>query len=269
MNPQNDKPLISIITPTLNSEKFIRDNITSILDQTYPNIEHIIVDGGSKDKTLSIVADLDPNAVVISEPDKGISDAFNKGIGMASGNIIAILNSDDYYAHNRVVQKIVEIFDAYTHIKIIYGRVRCVQAESGKTIAIYGEPFSLGKMKKEIITPHPAIFARAEVYETVGSFSLEYRVCMDYEYFLRATSLFEPYFVNEILAIMRWGGLSTKNIYLGHREAYKILRSNGINIISAFVNLAYRYTMSSFSLALQRVGLDRLVLLYRKQKGRL
>lgn len=265
----NKKPLISIITPTLNSEQFIKENFKSIQNQSYKNIEHIIIDGGSTDDTLSIIKEFDKNVIVVSEPDKGISDAFNKGIGMASGNIIAILNSDDYYAHNRVVQKIVEIFDAYTHIKIIYGRVRCVQAESGKTIAIYGEPFSLGKMKKEIITPHPAIFARAEVYETVGSFSLEYRVCMDYEYFLRATSLFEPYFVDEILAIMRWGGLSTKNIYLGHREAYKILRSNGINIISAFINLAYRYTMSSFSLALQRVGLDRLVLLYRKQKSRL
>lgn len=269
MNPQNDKPLVSIITPTLNSEKFMRDNITSILNQSYSNIEHIIVDGGSKDKTLSIVADLDPNAVVISEPDKGISDAFNKGIKMASGDIIAVLNSDDYYAHNRVIQQIVEIFCSQTHVKMIYGKVQCVQEESGKVIIIYGEPFSVDKMKKKIITPHPAIFARAEVYEAVGPFSLEYRVCMDHEYFLRATSLFEPYFIDEILTIMRWGGLSTRNLYLGHREAYKVLRSNGINIMNAFINLFYRYTMTSFSLALQRVGLDRLVLLYRKQKGSL
>jgi glycosyltransferase involved in cell wall biosynthesis len=263
------EPLVSIITPTLNSERFISDNIKSILSQTYPNIEHIIIDGGSTDNTLSIVKSSDPKAIVISEPDKGISDAFNKGLKIAKGDIIAVLNSDDYYAHNKVIQRIVEIFVSKDDIKVIYAKVRCIQHETGKTLAIYGEPFSIERMKKEIITPHPAIFAGREVYESVGPFSLEYKVCMDHEYFLRATQRYEPYFIDEILTIMRWGGLSTRNMYLGHREAYKILRSNGINIVSALVNLVYRYIMTSFSLALQKVGLDRLVLFYRKLKGQL
>lgn len=269
MNRHSNKPLVSIITPSLNSERFIRDNVRSILDQTYANIEHIIVDGGSKDKTLSIVTDLDPSAIVMSEPDKGISDAFNKGISIASGDIIAILNSDDYYAHNQVVQQIVEIFISQPHVWMIYGRVRCVDRESGKTLAIYGEQFSSDKMKKEIITSHPAVFAKKEVYEKVGLFSLEYKVCMDHDYFLRVTKLYDPYFIDEILTIMRWGGFSAKNIYRGHNEAYKILRANGINMISALVNLAYRYTMTFFSLALQKIGLGNLVLFYRRQKGQL
>lgn len=269
MNQQNNKPLVSIITPTLNSERFIGDNINSILSQTYPNIEHIIIDGGSSDNTLSIVKDLDQKAVVISEPDKGISDAFNKGLKIAKGGIIAILNSDDYYAHSRVVQKIVKIFTSKDHVNIIYGKVQCIDQETGKTLVILGEPFSLKKMKKGLITPHPAIFARREVYEAVGPFSLEYSVCMDYEYFLRATKQYEPYFIDEVLTIMRWGGISTRNMYHGHKEAYVIFRSNGMNIVSALLNLAYRYTMTSISLVMQRIGLGSLVMFYRKQNGQL
>lgn len=262
-------PLVSIITPTLNSERFIGDNIKSILTQTYQNIEHIIVDGVSSDNTLSIVKSLNPKAVVISEPDKGISDAFNKGLRLASGDIIAVLNSDDYYAHNQVIQSVVEIFNSKDHIKVIYGKVRCIQLDTGETLAIYGEPFSLEKMKMEIIMPHPAIFASREVYETVGPFSLEYRLCMDHEYFLRVTKLYEPHFMDEILTIMLWGGFSTRNMYLGHREAYRILRSNEVNVVSALANLIYRYTMTSLSLALQKIGFSNLVMLYRKSKGQL
>src|SRR4030042_3460767 len=130
--------LVSIITPTLNSERFIGDNIKSILNQTNTNIEHIIIDGGSTDNTLAFVKSSDPKAIVISEPDKGISDAFNKGLKIAKGDIIAILNSDDYYAHNQIVQQIVEIFSSKDHIKMIYGKVKCIKQETGKTIFILG-----------------------------------------------------------------------------------------------------------------------------------
>ncbi len=264
--------LVSIITPTLNSERFIGDNIKSILNQTYTNIEHIIIDGGSTDNTLAFVKSSDPKAIVISEPDKGISDAFNKGLKIAKGDIIAILNSDDYYAHNQVVQQIVDIFSSNEYIKMIYGKLRSIEQETGKTMFILGEPFSSEKMRGELITHHPAVFARREVYETVGHFLLEYKVCMDHEYFLRVTKLYEPYFIDEVLTIMRWGGCSTGsagNMYLGHRETYRILRSNGVNRISALINLAYRYTLTSLSLALQKIGLTNLVLFYRKLKGRL
>jgi glycosyltransferase involved in cell wall biosynthesis len=272
MKRHNYKPLVSIITPTLNSKRFIGDNIRSVLNQTYTNIEHIIIDGGSTDNTLSIIKSLDPNAVVISEPDKGISDAFNKGLRLASGDIIAVLNSDDYYAHDQVIQQIVEIFSSKDHVKMIYGKIRSIEQETGKAMFILGEPFSLKKMRRRLITHHPAVFAMRKVYETVGNFLLEYKVCMDHEYFLRVTQLYEPYFIDEVLTIMRWGGRSTgssRNMYLGHRETYRILRSNGVNRISALINLVYRYTITSLSLALQKIGLTNLVLFYRKLKGQL
>ncbi|MFA4829429.1 MAG: glycosyltransferase family 2 protein [Thermodesulfovibrionales bacterium] len=265
----NDNPLVSIITPTLNSERFISDNIKSILAQSYPNIEHIIVDGGSSDDTLSIIWELDPGAVVISEPDKGISDAFNKGLKLATGDIIAILNSDDYYAHSDVVQRIVDLFNAPPRKEIVYGRVRCIDQKTGQTLVIYGEPFSFKKMSKEIIVPHPAIFAARKVYEAMGPFSLDYKVAMDYEYFLRATSSFEPYFMDEVLSVMRWGGLSARNIYLAHFEHYRIHRANGWNLMKAVTYQLYGIIMTTLSLALQRAGLIGVIFFYRKTKGRM
>lgn len=269
MKANTKTPVVSIITPTLNSEAYIADNIRSTTSQTYRSIEHVIVDGGSTDRTLSIVKELEPGARVSSEPDRGISDAFNKGLGMATGDIIAVLNSDDYYAHERVIERVVEVFNSRNDVKVVYGRVRCVEPDSGKTLVVYGKPYSPEKLKKEMITPHPAVFARREVYESVGPFSLEYKLCMDHDYFLRIAKLYESCFIDEIFTIMRWGGLSTSNIYLGHREAYRIMRSNGVNTISALANFFYRYAMTTLSLALQKIGLAGFVLFYRKKRGQL
>lgn len=264
-----DGPLVSIITPTLNSEEFIRDNILSIRSQTYPHIEHIIVDGSSTDTTLAIVKDLDPEAVVISEKDRGISDAFNKGLKMARGEVIAILNSDDYYSDERTVEKVVEIFTTRQETELLYGKVRCVDQQTGQALVIYGEPFSFRKMLKAIITPHPALFATRKLYQTVGDFSLNYKVAMDHEYFVRATARFEPYFLDEVLTVMRWGGYSAVNIYLAHREVYRTIRAQGGGLLFATMNLTYGYIITTLSLFLQKSGMRRLILLYRKWKRQL
>lgn len=266
MDSSADKPIVSIITPTLNSEKFIRDNIRSIRKQTYANIEHVIIDGGSTDNTLLIIKELNPHAVVFSEKDKGISDAFNKGIKASSGDIVAILNSDDYYADDGVIERVVGHFIAEKECKIMYGKVRCIEPDSGRTLAVYGQSFSMRNMKKTLIIPHPATFIKREAIEAAGDFALDLKVCMDYEYLLRVSTLFEPYFTNEILTIMRWGGYSTKNIYIGHREAYRIIRSNGVNRVAAVSNLVGRYLFSSVSILLQVVGLKNLLLLYRSKR---
>lgn len=271
MIKQNKKrPLISIITPTLNSERFISDNIKSILSQRYPHIEHIIIDGGSTDSTLTLVKELDPKAVAISEPDDGISDAFNKGIALAKGDIIATLNSDDFYADDDVIQKVVETFTLRPEIKVVYGKVRCIDPDTEKTLMIYyNEPFSFEKMKKRLIIPHPSVFMKREVYEAVGMFSLEYRICMDHDYLLRVTAKFEPHALDEIFTVMRWGGLSTKNVFLAHREAYRISMDNGVNKVSAVLLLAGGYIVTFLSLLLQRTGLISPLLFIRKQLGRL
>jgi UDP-glucose 4-epimerase len=269
MEGQTEKPLVSIVTPTLNSERFIRDNIRSIQSQTYPNIEHIVVDGCSSDKTLSMVKELDPKAKVTTEPDEGISDAFNKGIRMASGEIIAILNSDDYFANEHVVQRVVDIFVTRPDVKAVYGKVECIDPKDGQAVIIYGRPLSLKKTEIMENISHPAFFVKHDVYDAIGHYSLEYKSAMDYDFFLRVSKSYEPYYLNEILTIMRWGGYGASNIFRGHRETYKIMRSNGVNTISALADLFYRYTITMLSLALQKMGLAGVVLFYRKKKGRL
>lgn len=270
MNHSIAKPLVSIITPTLNSEKYIRDNIKSILTQTYSNIEHIIIDGGSTDNTIAVIMEMDPNAVILSEPDEGISDAFNKGLRLAKGDIIAILNSDDYYADNQVIKKVVEMFTLKPEIMIIYGKVRFIDSDTEETLAIYySEPFSLEKMKRELIIAHPSTFMRGKVYKEVGEFSLLYRICMDHDYLLRAVKKYYPLAVDDIFTVMRRGGISTKSIYLAHREAYRIFRSNGGSIAMASMNLVSGYMQTWLSLTLQDIGLSKMVLFYRKQMGRL
>jgi len=269
-NQCSDKPLVSIITPVLNGEKFISCTIKSVLSQTYPYIEHIVIDGKSADNTLSIVKESNPKAIVVSEPDNGATDAINKGLRIASGEIIALLNHDDYYAHDNVIRRVVDLFVADPQLKVIYGKVRSIHPLTEQTLAIYGEPFNYEKMlRRYIIMPYPATFLRKEVYATVGAFSVEYVVCTDYEYYLRVIKSYRPLFLDEILAVMRWGGFSTRNIYRGHREVYKLMRSNGVNRTSASLNLGYKYTMTFLSLALQKIGLNNLVKFYRKMKGQL
>lgn len=268
MSNVSEKPLVSIITPTFNSEKFVRDNIKSILDQTYSNIEHIIIDGGSTDNTVAIVKEMDPRAVIISEPDKGISDAFNKGLGLAKGDIIAILNSDDYYEHNMVVEKVAQAFESDRNIKFLYGKVRGIDPVTGKTVVVYGESFSMGKMKKRLIIPHPAVFACREVYEKVGLFLLDYKISMDYDYLLKAAHLYNPRFLDEELTVLRLGGASTKHIYLAHRESYRIMRANKVQFFPAAMNLLNRYFITTASLLLQKSGLGGILFSYRRLRGR-
>ena len=227
MNPQNDKPLISIITPSLNSEKFIRDNITSILNQSYSNIEHVIVDGGSKDKTLSIVADLDPKAVVISEPDKGISDAFNKGIKMASGDIIAILNSDDYYAHD-VMHDVAEAYKNSDFNFILHGDIRFFN--DGKSYRKKPRPLPDLFFYIDLPYYHPTVFVPRKIYEDVGLFDLTYKIAMDYDFLLRAKLKgYQFKCLPIIIAHFRLGGTANSNAAKCHKEVLHSQVSHGLN----------------------------------------
>lgn len=272
-----DRPLVSIITPVLNGEKYIADTVKSVLSQTYPYIEHIVIDGNSRDNTISIIKALNPKAIVFSEPDKGATDAMNKGLQIAKGEIIGLLNYDDYYANSNVIQKVVNEFLSKPDVKVLYGKVKCINPQTGETLFLVGTPsrskeFTFRKVREVVegkTITYPGTFTKREVYNNVGPFSLEYDICTDYEYYLRVIKLYEPYFLNEILTIMRRRGRSDRNAYRGHREVYKLIKSNGINPISALTYLFYRYSMTFFSLTLQKIGLKKIVFFYRKLNGKL
>ena len=267
-------PKVTVITPTFNSAGYVADNIKSVLEQTYPKIEHVFVDGGSTDDTLSIIKELDPGAVVISEPDQGISDAFNKGVALATGDVVATLNSDDYYNGADAVEKVVEVFMNNSGVRVVYGKVRVIDPETLEAELVVGKPYRWGRGggadNKDMLASiaHPAYFVGKEVYETVGEYSLDYRCAMDYDFFMRSSALYEPYFLDELITIMRGGGLGAENIFQGHRETFRILRSGGMGLFSAVVDLCYRYALTFLSLMFQKVGLVGTVFLYRRRSGR-
>jgi glycosyltransferase len=225
---------VSIITATYNSASTIRDTLDSVAEQTYSNIEHIIIDGLSKDNTLDIVREYPHVAKIISESDKGIYDAMNKGIQYCTGDIIAILNSDDFYASNRVVE------DALNEMKTfgtdtLYGDLEYV--EKNDTTKVIRKWQSNQYKKKNWLNgwmlPHPTFFVRKEVYEKYGVFDLTLKSAADYELMLRFLYRYNvsTTYLSYVLVKMRTGGqsnMSIANRYQANLEDRMAWKKNGL-----------------------------------------
>jgi len=205
---------ISIITVCYNSAATISNTFNSILKQTYSNIDYVVVDGNSEDETLSIIKEYEAkfNGKMrwVSETDDGLYDAMNKGIKMASGNIIGILNSDDYYTSNNVLELVIEAMLG-KDIDSCYGNLLYIKKDKPYRYWRSGpkKSFKLGWMP-----PHPSFFVRKEVYDKFGLFRLDCGVNADYELLLR---FFEVYnistiWVDQTFVCMNIGGKSNKNI---------------------------------------------------------
>lgn len=209
---------ISIITATYNSAATVEDTLKSIAAQSYPAIEHIIVDGLSKDNTLEIVARYPHVAKVVSEKDKGIYDAMNKGVRAAEGAIVGILNSDDLYANEKVLEKVMQLFNDPA-VDAVYGDLQYVAADNISKVVRNWEAgnYSLRSFYFGWMPPHPAFFVRRELYEKYGHFLLELRTAADYEIMLRflLKHQVKAAYLPELLVKMRAGGAS--NASLKHR----------------------------------------------------
>ena len=229
---------ISIITATYNSGATLRDTVESVLRQSYKDIEYIIIDGKSKDNTLDIIRDYEPkfNGRMhwVSEPDRGLYDAMNKGIRMATGDVIGILNSDDFYAFPdvlAVIAKGVEGVDA------VYGDLDFVDCDDiGKVVRQWrGSQHTPGSFFKGWHPAHPTFYARKECFEKLGGFDISFNVSADFELMLRflekghLTSRYIPYtFVK-----MRIGGESTgsiSKIIEGNKNILKAFKKNGFEV---------------------------------------
>lgn len=207
---------VSIITVVFNGAEHIRDCIESILAQTYPAIEYIVVDGNSTDETVDIVRSYGTKiARFISEPDKGLYDAMNKGIGMATGDVIGILNADDFYRHERVIENMVATF-ARTGSDAVYGDLLYVDRINPQRIKRYwrsgnfnGRNFLWGWMPG-----HPTFFAKRWLYEKYGLFRLDMKSAADYELMLRFVHKNKAKlgYMNEITIVMRAGGISNSTL---------------------------------------------------------
>ncbi len=221
---------ISIITPCYNSAESIKKTLDSVIRQRYLNMEHIIVDGKSSDGTLEIVNNYKNTAPykvrIISEKDNGIYDAMNKGIRYAEGELIGIINSDDWYEDN-ALNKIIQ---CYTHNKyeIVYGMLKLYKDNTLKTILFHSHEFIMEQM-----ICHPTCFVTKSTYDDFGYYDEKLRSSADYEWMIKnyksGSVIFTPVF--EVIANMSLGGMSGSNI--GYRETLNIQRKNGqISFIS-------------------------------------
>jgi len=226
---------ISIITAVYNNESTIRDAIESVLSQTHDDIEYIIIDGKSTDKTLDIINEYKDNIdIIVSEKDGGIYDALNKGIANATGDVVCFLHSDDIYEDERVVEKVNTLFEE-KDVDSVYGDLVYVKKEDITNIVRFwksGE-FTKKKLKNGWMPPHPTFFVKREVYEQYGGFDTSFRIAADYDTVLRFLGVhnISTFYLSEVLIKMRLGGESNKslaNLKKKTAEDIKALRKNSI-----------------------------------------
>jgi len=228
---------VSIITPTFNSVHTIEDCIKSIQSQTYRNIEHIIIDGSSKDGTIDIIKKYEGEiAYWISEPDRGIYDALNKGIRMAKGDIIGILHSDDLYTNDHVVATVVNCF-LQNEVDSCYGDLVYMGRDDVNKIVRYWKAGEFEKKKFEYgwMPPHPTFFARRKIYEQYGFYDLRMGTVADYELMLRFLYKHEisTSYIPKVLVKMRVGGksnVSLKNRLIANLKDIESWKVNGLNL---------------------------------------
>ena len=229
---------ISIITVVFNNAKTIRSAIDSVLNQSYKDIEYIIIDGASSDGTLEIINEYkDKISIILSQTDHGIYDAMNKGIKVASGEIIGILNSDDLYYSENIIEQIASEFYSDKKLDILYGDLVYVDRNDISKIirnwisCEYDNKF----FERGEVPPHPSLFLRKKVYNIVGFFNLEYELASDYEFMLRVFKIhsFKKKYINNIIVKMRLGGATNKNIkniLLGNFEILMAWKKNELKI---------------------------------------
>lgn len=206
---------ISIITVCYNSASTIADTINSISSQTYFDKEHIVVDGASKDATMDIVQSSASVARFVSEPDMGIYDAMNKGIKLATGDVVGTLNADDFYVNESVLGDVSQIFEDAT-VEACYGDLVYVSQQDTDKIVRYwrSRNYVSGLFKSGWMPAHPTFFVRKSVYDRLGGFDLHYKIAADFELLFRLIeqNKIKTKYLPKVLVKMRLGGTTNKNI---------------------------------------------------------
>ena len=219
---------ITIITVCVNAEKTIKDTIESVLKQSYKDFEYIIVDGKSSDDTLKIISKYqDKRIKLISEKDKGLYDAMNKGIKLATGDIIGTINSDDILASENIFQTVIENFDENTDV--IYANIKYYNEDFSKV----KRDFISGTKENEYFCPaHPSMYVRKEIYQRIGTYNTSYKIASDFDFMVRCNLNNVRYkYIDKYFVYMRYGGKS--NGFVGYLENYKecfeVLRQNKVS----------------------------------------
>jgi glycosyltransferase involved in cell wall biosynthesis len=233
---------ISVVTVAFNSRETIADTLRSVAEQEHDDLEHIVIDGGSTDGTLDVISSCATRvARLVTEPDRGIYDAMNKGWRLATGEAVGFLNSDDVFSSRRSVQFIAAAF-AETAADACYGDLLYVDRDRPSQIVRYWQssPFTVGAFRRGWQPPHPTFYVRRSLFERYGGFDLDFRIQSDFEFCLRLLEVgrISSHYIPRILVHMRTGGVSNsglRNVLSGNVEAYLACRKNGLRVNPAFI----------------------------------
>lgn len=235
-------PKVSIVTVVFNNQSFIECAINSVLSQTYQNIEYIVIDGGSVDGTIERIKKYsDKIAHFVSEKDRGIYDAMNKGIRLATGDIVGILNSDDFYASNTTVETVVRMMDE-KQVDACYGDLVYVDRQNVSKMKRCWKSceYKDGLFRKGWMPPHPTFFVKRWAYEKYGLFNLDLPAGSDFELLFRFLDRHQikSCYIPQVFIKMRLGGFSNKNIcniFRQNMTIMRILRENQIHVSPFFL----------------------------------
>ena len=233
---------ISIITSVWDNKETIKDAIDSVLSQTYKNIEYIVVDGASSDGTIEIVQRYrDKITKFVSEKDSGIYDGLNRGISLATGDVVAFLHSDDIYANHTIIKEIAQQFESDESLDGIYGDlVYTPKSDTNKVLRYWkSKNFDSTLLAKGWMPAHPTLFLKKEVYDKYGKFDLDFKIAADYDFMLRVLKNgINVKYLPKVLYKMRVGGESNKsikNIMLKSKEDLKALKKNNVGGIFTLI----------------------------------
>ena len=236
---------ISILTCVLNNEKFIEDSIKSFQKQDYENKEQIIIDGGSTDNTIDIIHRKKNEKIkVYSSKDDGIYDAINKGIKLATGDIIGILHSDDFYENEEVLSDVMKEFKS-TNADLVYGDLVYVSKKKNLKIRYWqAGKFFDKKINKGWMPPHPTVFVKKVVFNKIGNYNTTYKISSDYDFLVRAFNNkdINKHYLKKTLTNMRIGGASNKsilNLFKKITEDFRIIKLNKIGGFLTLLNKNY------------------------------
>jgi glycosyltransferase involved in cell wall biosynthesis len=232
---------LTIITISYNSAKTLESTIESVIRQNCPNLEYIIVDGGSTDGTVNIIKKYYASGQItkyISGKDAGISDAFNKGIAMSTGDVIGMINSDDRYIPG-ALEKVCKLYEENGTDFVLYGNM--LRQSENKTVRIRPRPLKRLWIYVDCPYDHPTVFVPKAVYDRVQPYNTNYRYSMDYDFYVRAMKAgIEFRYLDEDIAVFSTGGISSRSARECHREVLRIQKANGMSLPLSYITYAMK-----------------------------
>ena len=257
---------VSIITVCFNSSKTIEETIQSVLSQDYPNIEYLVIDGGSIDGTQTIIQKYQGKiASWVSEPDQGMYAAMNKGISMATGDVIGILNSDDVYVSSRAVSELMDVM-SNANADVVFADLILVDPNNLNKVLRYYDSgrFQPRKFRWGWMPAHPTVFVKKKYYDRVGLFALDYQIAADYEMLIRILAIEKAPFayLPKPMVRMRAGGASTAGLsrnWILNKEIVRACRENGIytNMAMLLLKLPFKLWDKIYGMSGKTSGLNK------------